>query len=364
MKGKERSVVPQVDELSDLQWARIERGLWAKLDAEVAPMAPAPTLRASSSWRVRGLAVGGVLALAAVAALVLFWRGPQGAEELAEAPSRVMTRDSATTVSFADAAIEVSPRSAVLLSGGGERSAMVVLEEGRAGFRVAPRKRPFLVVAGHATVRVVGTHFAVARDGEVVEVEVHEGEVAVQYLGHVHQVIGGQSWRSTAVKPVVQAAVLQDGGAKQGSEQAPAQPDALPRQPRPAQKPAQQVRPAQAEQPAQPEQAEQPVRPAQEPERPEAPVVAKEAADEGEARKAFAAATRLESSAPRDALRGYLSLARRDDRWGANALYAAARLSLDIGERAQAARLARSYLQRFPEGANAADARLLLEVDP
>ncbi len=358
MKGKERAEVPSVEELSDLQWARIERGLWAKLDAEVVQVAPAPSLRVSSSWRVRGLAVGGALALAAVAALVLFWRKPKGVEELAEAPSRVMTRDSATTVSFADAAIEVSPQSAVLLSGGGERSAMVVLEAGRAGFRVAPRKRPFLVVAGHATVRVVGTHFSVARDGEVVEVEVQEGEVAVQYLGHVHQVIGGQSWRSTEVKPVVQAAVLKDGGAApQESVEAPA-PQVerpRPREPRPAV-------PARRE-PVPPVQEEAP--PVQEEAPPvQAPAPVPVAPEDGEARTAFAAATRLESAAPRDALRRYLSLAKRDDRWGANALYAAARLSLDIGEHAQAARLARAYLQRFPGGANAADARLLLEVNP
>lgn len=353
MKGKERAEVPSVEELSDLQWARIERGLWAKLDVEVAQVAPAPSLRASSSWRVRGLAVGGVLALAAVAALVLFWRGPKGVEELVEAPSRVMTRDSATTVSFADAAIEVSPQSAVLLSGGGERSAMVVLEAGRAGFRVAPRKRPFLVVAGHATVRVVGTHFSVARDGEVVEVEVQEGEVAVQYLGHVHQVIGGQSWSSTEVKPVVQAAVLRDGGAAaQERVEAPAPQVERPREPRVAvparREPVRSVKPSVQQEEAPPAQEPTPV----------------PATEDGEARTAFAAATRLESAAPRDALRRYLSLAKRDDRWGANALYAAARLSLDIGERAQAARLARAYLQRFPAGANAADARLLLEVNP
>lgn len=357
MKGKERAVVSEVEELSDLQWARIERGLWAKLDSEAGAAEPAPPQHVSSSWRVRGLAVGGALALAAVAALVLLWPRPRPAEELVEAPSRVMTRDSATTVSFADAAIEVSPRSAVLLSGGGERSAMVVLEEGRAGFRVAPRKRPFLVVAGHATVRVVGTHFSVARDGEVVAVEVHEGEVAVQYLGQVHQVIGGQSWRSTEVTPVVRTAVLQDGGAaedggaielEEPAPDAPVRPPRHhpPRLPAPEREVAREPELELAPEPAEPKPAAPPI------------------TDDSETRAAFAAATRLESAAPRDALRRYLSLAKRGDRWGANALYAAARLSLDIGERAQAARLARAYLQRFPDGANAADARLLLEVSP
>jgi hypothetical protein len=80
--------------------------------------------------------------------------------------------------------------------------------------------------------------------------------------------------------------------------------------------------------------------------------------------KQFRAAAALESSAPREALRRYLELSRRDDRLGSNALFAAARLAFDIGERERGAELARAYLRRFPSGLNAPDARALLRAAP
>jgi TolA-binding protein len=77
-------------------------------------------------------------------------------------------------------------------------------------------------------------------------------------------------------------------------------------------------------------------------------------------RAAFEAAAALESSDPAAALRAYRALARGTGPWSANALYAAARLALDGGDRALARRLARAYLDRFPRGGNAADAAALL----
>ncbi|HRC58470.1 MAG TPA: FecR family protein, partial [Kofleriaceae bacterium] len=229
MRGKTpRPQLPEVEELSDLQWARVERGLWTRLDAAdpaAEVLLPGSPRATSASWRLRGLVIG-ALAVAAVALLAVLWRGWGGLgreQELAEleSPSRVMTRESATTVSFAEAAIEVAPRSAMLLSGDATRGATVVLERGRAGFRVAPRKRPFMVVAGNAMVRVVGTHFQVAREGEHVEVEVHEGKVSVHYLGHVHQVASGEQWRSANVAPV-QTTLLDDAAATPTSSEAAA----------------------------------------------------------------------------------------------------------------------------------------------
>jgi hypothetical protein len=77
--------------------------------------------------------------------------------------------------------------------------------------------------------------------------------------------------------------------------------------------------------------------------------------------RAFAEAARLESSNPKEALRRYLVVAKGSGRWGANALFAAARLAVDIGQRAQGQALARAYLRRFPDGMNVADARELLQ---
>ena len=58
----------------------------------------------------------------------------------------------------------------------------VVLERGRVECEVPPRndRPPFSVEAGDVTVRVVGTHFSVARSGSKdVEVDVQRGVVQV-----------------------------------------------------------------------------------------------------------------------------------------------------------------------------------------
>lgn len=61
------------------------------------------------------------------------------------------------------------------------RSRQVVLEKGQALFEVSPRVyRPFLIDAGSATVRVVGTRFNVNRNEQDVQVTVLEGKVAVR----------------------------------------------------------------------------------------------------------------------------------------------------------------------------------------
>jgi TolA-binding protein len=67
----------------------------------------------------------------------------------------------------------------------------------------------------------------------------------------------------------------------------------------------------------------------------------------------------LEPRSPDAALTGYLALARGTSRWADPALFAAARLAVDRHDR-RAETLLGIYLQRFPGGANAADARQLL----
>lgn len=356
-----RPEMPEVEELSDLQWARIERGLWQRMDAASSegaaergdPSAADPRAGGSATTESTGprrwyrhAAIGGAMALAAAVALWLIVRDGAGgeAESSAEAPARVVTRDSATTVSFADAAIEVEPNSALLMSGGAERGATIVLERGRAGFHVAPRtsSSAFTVVAGSAVVRVVGTRFDVARDGEAIEVAVREGEVDVRYLGQVHRVAAGDEWRSPE-KAAVETAVLVDAGAEASEAAEPADEpgsrDVV--EPRPAQPKPPVVADVTTEKKAEPTAREK----------------AQLAAE-------FAAAAKLESAAPNEAIRRYLALAKRDDSWGSNALFAAARLAHDVGEKERAAALAAAYLRRFPRGTNVPDARALLKSLP
>jgi TolA-binding protein len=57
----------------------------------------------------------------------------------------------------------------------------------------------------------------------------------------------------------------------------------------------------------------------------------------------------------------YKKLAAGSGPWAQNALYAAGRLQADRGRRAEAARLLEEYIGRYPNGANARDARDLLD---
>ena len=74
----------------------------------------------------------------------------------------------------------------------------------------------------------------------------------------------------------------------------------------------------------------------------------------------FERAGRLESSNPEAALRIYRELSQKPGPWAPNALYAAARLELERQHTRRGRSQLELYLKRYPEGANAADARHLL----
>jgi TolA-binding protein len=69
----------------------------------------------------------------------------------------------------------------------------------------------------------------------------------------------------------------------------------------------------------------------------------------------------MEASNPEGALSIYRKLAAGSGPWAANALYAAGRLQADRGRRGEASQLLQQYLTRFPNGANARDAKDLLD---
>ena len=72
---------------------------------------------------------------------------------------------------------------------------------------------------------------------------------------------------------------------------------------------------------------------------------------------------RLLKLEPKDsaaALAGYLEISRGNSRWAANGLYSAGRLAADRGD-PRARTFLEIYLRRFPNGANAADAKTLLD---
>ncbi|MDR0279262.1 MAG: FecR domain-containing protein [Paucimonas sp.] len=100
-------------------------------------------------------------------------------------------------------AVQLADGSTILLDGASElevswhlRSRQTRLVQGQALFEVAPMLyRPFLVEAGSASVRVVGTRFNVDRQQDGVRVSVAEGRVAVRAGGASSLLEPGQQIR-------------------------------------------------------------------------------------------------------------------------------------------------------------------------
>lgn len=74
----------------------------------------------------------------------------------------------------------------------------------------------------------------------------------------------------------------------------------------------------------------------------------------------FEQATGLERGDPARASELYGTLESGGDAWAQNALYAHGRLEASRGNRDAARRLLERYLERFPRGGNAEDARAVL----
>jgi hypothetical protein len=300
----ERRLPPVVEPLSDAAWARVERGLWRRVDDQAATSAP----RTQRWW---WLAVGPLTAATAVAAIVLVRRPPAVELAVRDEPSRVVSGAAPSSASFGDVHVELDTDTALVMTHEAAQP-VAVLERGAAWFTVAPRRqRPaFVMRAGDTTVRVIGTRFRVVRSGELSTVDVERGLVEVQFRGRELLVGAGQRWSSAS--PTLLAT-------------------------RPAGSP-----------PPSPTTSEPVARPG----RVATPAIDRERAD-------YDRLAALEPSSPEAALAGYLALARGDTAWAAPALYAAARLAVDRDDPRAHALLAR-YLSQFPGGANAADARQLL----
>lgn len=308
-------VRPPVDPLSDVSWARVERGLWARLDGTATTQIAAPRSRRWLWIAVPSLAAAGAVA-AAFALLVdapapARPSAPVAPAEVEETPMRVVSGAAPSTITVGDAHVTLDPGSAIVMPRANDSTSTAVLERGAAWFAIAPRTgRQFVVVAGDAVVRVIGTKFRVARSEEHAAVEVERGLVDVTFRGATVKVGAGRTWSSDA--PTRTAAIT-----------GPAKPVPAAEKPRVAAKPA--------------------------------PAPGTE--DERARYERYAA---LEARDPGTALTGYLELARGTSRWAEISLYAAARLSADRGE-ARAKTLLEMYLRRFPRGANADDARQLLD---
>lgn len=191
---------PPVEPMSDVAWARVERGLWSRLDTGATNQLPVASRRRWLWVAVPTLAVAAVVTL-------LFATGLFGSRSEVPVvaivdpvePSRVVAGTAPSAVSFGDAHIDLAAQSAIVMSREGE-SPSVLLERGKATFAVAPRRdrAPFVVRAGDIVVRVVGTRFIVSRSDEQITVAVEHGLVDVQFRGQTHRIGAAQTWSSEA----------------------------------------------------------------------------------------------------------------------------------------------------------------------
>lgn len=316
---------PQVEPMSAAAWTRIERGVFERLDqprVATLPLAPARRPR----WPL--FALPAVAAAAALVVLFVVPRGEPQAPVVVDEPSRVVSGDTPSQVSFADAHLTLDPHTAIVMTRE-TAGPSVVIDRGRTELVVAPRgdRPPFVVRAADVVVRVVGTQFAVSRSEERVSVEVTHGIVDVQYRAVVHRLHAGDSWTSEAPEQIGHAATA-----------AANDPDPIAPPPAPA-APSATTTPA----PSSPTVAAAPVPP-------QAAV---------DPRAEYDRLSALERRDPKAALEGYLQLSKGKTAWAPVALYAAGRLAADLKD-PRAKTFLDIYLRRFPRGANADDARNLL----
>jgi len=343
MTDDQRLGSPPIEPLSEAAWARVERGVWSELDAERPAGSPSPAPR---RW---WLVAAPLAAAAAVAVLlIVVRRAPSALDE----PSRVVTGAGPSSVLFGDSHIELDAATALVMRHEAEHPT-VTLERGAAWFTVAPRlSRPaFIVRAGDARVRVVGTRFRVLRTEERIAVEVDHGLVDVNFRGSEVEIGAGQRWSSDAPRLIIAAAAPPPAEPVPVPATAAPDPEVPDAAPDGAPAPARPHRPARPGSHASAGSADARPEPLPGP-HPAAPQIDRDGAE-------YDRLAAMEATSPGAALSGYLALARGTSRWADPALFAAARLAVDRQD-PRAETLLGIYLQRFPSGANAADARQLL----
>jgi FecR-like protein len=218
-----------------------------------------------------------------------------------------ITAGSAEPLRLGDSQLTLAPASELRVSGNDTSGWFLALERGRVDCQVKPRRErpPFVVIAGETRIKVLGTRFSVAQEADGTEITVDEGRVSVEAHGHTTELVSGESWTATS-----------------------------PPAPRAAETPLATPEPARAKR-------------------------ATRAAAAAERR--FEQATRLESARPAAALRIYRALRRKPGPLAHEALYAEARLQLELGHKKSARPLLQRYLRRYPDGTHASEARAALE---
>ncbi len=321
-----RKAVPvYVEPLSAQRWAKIERALFLRLDSEAAvDELPAEPARRFWLWPAAAAALAGAVAL--VLAVGLRRAEPAVGHQL----SRITTGATASHLALPGFTVDVEPESTVVIGRASERGVLIVVDRGTIACSVAPRSvdAPLIVQAGSAQVRVVGTRFRVTRSGEAARVAVEEGVVEVEAAGRISRVAAGQVWPAAPAEAASSPLAQPLGSAR-------TEPAASGLAAREGSRARASARPAAVGGPP--------------------------SESESSTQRRFEQAARLERSDPVRALALYRSIGSGADSWAQNAHFAQGRLEAARGNRAEARRVLTAYLARYPQGANADDARAVLE---
>ena len=345
----------EVEPLPEQRWTEIERSLATRLEYELEPRR-LPSERPRRSTKGRTLLIA-ALAMAAVVAVVMVLPFSPPSTAL-EHPSRIATGPNPTRVALPGLVLDVEPESAVVVGAETPQGQLVVIDRGSIVCRVAPRSSssPLIVQAGELLVRVVGTRFSVTRFGEVARVKVFEGVVEITSRGQSRRVRAGETWPPEVLeRPTSKFGSVVVGGS---SVAPPPLSSSAPRQ-------STRTSPADVRGDAVGVRRSEPSlstvqKSSQAASSTKAPVALAEAAPRRSPQAMFEEATALERSDPARASRLYGEVETGSDSWAQNALYARGRLEASRGNTGEARRLLEQYLQRFPRGSNAEDARAVL----
>jgi ferric-dicitrate binding protein FerR (iron transport regulator) len=306
-----------VEPLSEDAWERIEGNVYRTLAADTARAHERQSRPAF--WRM--MWVGGpALATVALGSVLLFnvqpkpVATPASSEPVAVAevtpaePSEhsFVTNDEARQVHFRGAEVFIGAHSELVVFEPPGQGTLVSVVRGEAAFQVERQSvgSYFVVQGGSTRVRVVGTEFSVTRAGEGADVAVAEGAVEVTDNGETVLLGPGQHWsaqlRSHDLEKVESVKKHQERKRTRRSS-----------------------------------------------------VLS--------AREVYVRAATREDDDPDAAAALYRQVARGSGSWAANALYALALLELDRGHQSAGKNYLKRYLERFPDGENADDARRLLE---